>query len=698
MTNFINVSVVIRAVIIPAIIIGSLAGANSASAQEPRKPITVYTGDATAMQPGGKADQLVQRAQAEGVIQVIAGLRITMEMEHRLTKEQVAAQRAVMGRLQNEVAARVLGSANAPGQVRFDFIPYMGMLVTANQLRRLLADPQVVSVEEDVPVRRNLGDSTGLTHADDVWAKGFNGTNQVIAVLDDGVAKTHPMFAGGKVVSEACYSNTIANPNFASLCPGGVTESTEPGSGVNCPGCAHGTHVAGIAAGNSSILDGMARDSKLIAIQVFSRDTVTNETIALRSDQIKALRRVLALRDTYNIAAVNMSIGEGKFSGPCDDVSPSLTTAITNLRNAGIATIIASGNDSYTGFMNLPACISTAIAVGNSTKKDLVADDSNHSGRIKFMAPGSNIKSAVPATTYAVHSGTSQAAPHVAGAFALLRNAKPTATINEILEALTCSGKTIDQRFVTGGDPVEVTPRLRIDLLGAYNHLRLPTTASRTWLFTTADDIMDWAPFRGQWRHDASLGTYTVTPITSGSIVNWVGSQVANCNTALQIIARMRVVNPCTDGCRLTGIFFKTTTDFTKETVSGYFAAWMVANSVQELMRFTDYNFATGVGTIVSLCRHSHNESDEFNTIRVVSNGSKHSFYLNNTLVCTATDATYTTGDVMLAAMFPPDNVVGRRLDVDSVTIRALSAGAASDDVDPAMDPASFEPVAEPTN
>jgi hypothetical protein len=52
----------------------------------------------------------------------------------------------------------------------------------------------------------------------------------------------------------------------------------------------------------------------------------------------------------------------------------------------------------------------------------------------------------------------------------------------------------------------------------------------------------------------------------------------------------------------------------------------------------------------------------------------------------------------MLAAMFPPDNVVGRRLDVDSVTIRALSAGAASDDVDPAMDPASFEPVAEPTN
>jgi hypothetical protein len=160
MTNIIDVSAVIRAITIAAITIVSLAGANSASAQEPRKPITVYTGDASAMQPGGLADQLVQRAQARGTIRVIVGLRMTMQMEHSLSEEQVAAQRAIMGRLQNEVAARVLGSANAPGQVSFDFIPYMGMLVNANQLRRLLADPQVVSVQEDVPVPRNLGDST----------------------------------------------------------------------------------------------------------------------------------------------------------------------------------------------------------------------------------------------------------------------------------------------------------------------------------------------------------------------------------------------------------------------------------------------------------------------------------------------------------------------------------------------------------
>ena len=105
-------------------------------------------------------------------------------------------------------------------------------------------------------------------------------------------------------------------------CPGGVTSSTAAGSGVNCTyaaeGCQHGTHVAGIAAGAAPRSRGVARDAKLIAINVFSRFTGANCagaaspcTQSFASDQIKGLERVLALRTSLRIAAVNMSLGGG---------------------------------------------------------------------------------------------------------------------------------------------------------------------------------------------------------------------------------------------------------------------------------------------------------------------------------------------------------------------------------------------------
>ena len=60
---------------------------------------------------------------------------------------------------------------------------------------------------------------------------------------------------------------------------------------------------------------------------------------------------------------------------------PALTTAITKLRNAGIATIVASGNDGFDGAISKPACISTAIPVGNTRKDDRLYGGSDQNGR-----------------------------------------------------------------------------------------------------------------------------------------------------------------------------------------------------------------------------------------------------------------------------------------------------------------------------
>ena len=93
-------------------------------------------------------------------------------------------------------------------------------------------------------------------------------------------------------------------------------------------------------------------------------------------------------------------------------------SGIDNLLAVGIATVIASGNASFTTGVSSPACISTAVTVGSTTKWDVVSSFSNSGNPVDLLAPGSDIKSSVASSTTAFDfkSGTSMATPHVAGA------------------------------------------------------------------------------------------------------------------------------------------------------------------------------------------------------------------------------------------------------------------------------------------
>jgi subtilisin family serine protease len=644
-----------------------------------------------------------------------------MRMEHTLAGVEVVRQRAALHSLQNAVAARVLGSSSDQAIVRFDVIPAMSLFVNAPQLRKLLADPQVVSINEDIPMQPEATASLAIIHADDLFAKSINGTGYVVAIVDVGVAKSHPVFAGGKVVSEACYSTNNAPTGVSSLCPGRVASSTAAGSGVNCPtttnGCKHGTHVASIAAGNSATYDGVARDSKIIAIKVFSQATncAPNPSpcaTSFQTDQIKGLQRVYALRNTYKIAAVNMSYGGPLRAAACDGENAPYTTILNNLRAAGIAPVKSAGNNGSNTSVTFPGCITSAIKVANSTAADLLAPSSNISPLVNLIAPGSAINGAVPGNTYAEMTGTSMAAPHVSGAFALLKNAKPTATVNDILAALKCSGKPVYRRD-TAGTPT-VSPVLpRIDLLGAFYRLKKPAGATRTWTFGTADDAKDWAPFRGVWNTVSGNYQPTIQSV-------WLESSVANCDSKLDVTVNLRRVdptpadpsNPLNTIEYNSGIWLKTTLDAAAHTVSGYLftfnAAYWCSGPVDpvdhkckapnqikrgqgEIFRITRSNADTGNADAgLLLCyKNTPITVGGFNTLHIVSNGSSQTLYLNGALVCTVNDATFVAGPAVLAA-YIPTSTAGHVVQVNTVTIKSLEAAAAAPAGEAVIDPDAF--------
>jgi subtilisin family serine protease len=345
----------------------------------------------------------------------------------------------------------------------FRFTPYLAMTVDAATLDAVLASPFATAVHEDIsdlPDERNY--SIPLMGVTTLHGQGKTGAGFTVAILDTGVDKTHP-YLKGSVVSEACYSLQDPDSDRYSLCPGEVSESTQADSAMpyvsgNCypNGCDHGTHVAGIAAGRSGISGspgpGVAPGAKVIAVQVFglrksAESCSPYEPPCVRTlvtDQMKGLERIYALRDQYKIAAVNMSLGGGEYAENCD--GDPRKDIIDKLRAAGIATVASAGNSGYCGALGAPACISSAVSVGATDKDDDVAGYSNSASFMSLLAPGSAIISAVPEASgggYRSANGTSMAAPQVTGAWALLRQGKPAATVDAVLGALASTGKAV---------------------------------------------------------------------------------------------------------------------------------------------------------------------------------------------------------------------------------------------------------------
>jgi subtilisin family serine protease len=690
-----------------------------AGATDPARPrsITVFAGDADAKRPGGKADQLLQRAQQQGHLKVIVGLRFVMRPPVNMPPDAMAKQANALRAMQDRIVRRVFGTAMREDIIRYSFIPYMAMSVDARHLTKLLSDPEVVNIQEDVPLRPADSNTIPIIHADTLWGDGFDGTGYTLAILDTGVDGTHPLLKN-KIASgsEACYSANDPEKKIVSLCPGQATSSTADGSGVNCPTtikeCFHGTDVASIAAGAASADNiGVARGAGLIAIQIYSGTGCSSPTDpstcasvrAYSADILRALQHVLKLSKgkTLKIGAVNISASGGQYTSACDADGTAIKAAIDSLAAAGIPVLIASGNDGYTNAVGYPACVSNAVAIGATDNSDKLASFSNHSSQVKLVGPGRSVKGATPGGGLVVASGTSFSTPLTAGSYAILKQAKPAAGPSDILMALACTGKTVLMRE----DNSSISPVVpRVDLVGAYDYLLKPPHVSRSWDFSSASQALDWTTFLGTWK--VVNGAYRQTPIQA----NWIGTSTDNCNKSLKISANMVRTDPGTTFFSNSGVMFRTTLDYPGTTISGYWVAYnkCPTNSSGEctgdpddppgqavLWRLDDTYMSGNSGNATLLCSvQSAVHVNALNTVEVEANGPSITYSLNGHQVCAVNDATYIKGPVMAAAYIADPG--GHAYALNSMTITSLDATPRSKQPVTLLDPAALMPKQRP--
>ena len=331
----------------------------------------------------------------------------------------------------------------------------------AAQVPRLRSLPGVRDVFESARYGPQLDATPQQIGAPALWGPGLDTAGQgvKIGIIDTGVDPSHPFFDPSGYTMPAGFPKgqvrfTSAKVIVArAFAPPGA-RAPQARLGFDGQQSAHGTHVAGIAAGNprtpaagGRVVSGVAPRAYLGNYRALVR---TDSGLSPNGNSPEIVAAIeTAVRDGMNV--LNLSIGEPEIEPSRDIVARALDAAAA----AGVVPVVAAGNDFNdlgAGSVSSPANASRAIAVGavEVVNRSGVHADFSSVGptalslRLKpdVAAPGVDVFSSVP-NGWASFSGTSMATPHVAGAAALLRQRHPGWAVADIVSALAQSGSTV---------------------------------------------------------------------------------------------------------------------------------------------------------------------------------------------------------------------------------------------------------------
>lgn len=307
--------------------------------------------------------------------------------------------------------------SSSTGEVMAQFhaaLPGFVAKMDKRAMKRLLNDSRVAYIEQDQIMKANdtqFNATWGIDRVDQAnlpldgsYTYTNTGTGVTAYIVDTGILSSHSDFEG-RVGS-------------------GYTAISD-GNGTNdCNG--HGTHVAGTVGSETY---GLAKNVSLVPVRVLGcNGSGTNSGVIAGVDWVA--------QNASGPSVANMSLGGGN--------STALDNAVNSAINAGVTFVVAAGNDNSNACTGSPNRVPAALTIASSTSSDARSSFSNYGSCIDLFAPGSSITSTWSNGGTNTISGTSMAAPHVAGAVALYLQSNPTASpsqVESVIEGNAVSNK-----------------------------------------------------------------------------------------------------------------------------------------------------------------------------------------------------------------------------------------------------------------